>query len=76
MCGEHLASDAIPYLGPGSSPHVRGTLATKPDDLAASGIIPACAGNTPATGRKASRNGDHPRMCGEHEYDTTVSIRE
>ena len=30
------------------------------------GIIPACAGSTRRTARRASRPGDHPRMRGEH----------
>ena len=30
------------------------------------GIIPACAGNTPATSCQARPPRDHPRVCGEH----------
>ena len=31
------------------------------------GIIPACAGNTKSWPPRSARNGDHPRMRGEHE---------
>ena len=66
VCGEH--SFLIPYrhFKEGSSPRVRGTLQRLIDAGIASGIIPACAGNTRTslTSRFAAR--DHPRVCGEH----------
>ena len=66
MCGEHLGPAAHVGAAPGSSPHVRGTPLTMLAQQGATGIIPACAGNTQTqTGRKV-RSGDHPRMCGEH----------
>ena len=37
------------------------------------GIIPAYAGSTPPTGRRASRARDHPRVRGEHERTTSIS---
>ncbi|PKU92722.1 hypothetical protein CQR47_0571 [Bifidobacterium thermophilum] len=66
MCGEHTY--AIPYgasMG-GSSPHVRGTRGPDVGHLPATGIIPACAGNTRLATNRRFRPRDHPRMCGEH----------
>ena len=50
----------------GSSPHARGTQSRLPLPQGANGIIPACAGNTPATIFLPRCRGDHPRMRGEH----------
>ena len=66
MCGEHDVRVSSSGAGQGSSPHVRGTPKRLALNRAFAGIIPACAGNTPATALSASRSRDHPRMCGEH----------
>ena len=47
MCGEHPISDHWPTRVTGSSPHVRGALPSSVNNVAPSGIIPACAGSTP-----------------------------
>ena len=63
--GEHHDAH-VPERPPlGSSPHTRGALGhdhARPDAL---GIIPACAGSTPATSRVSRASRDHPRMRGE-----------
>ena len=50
----------------GSSPRVRGTPASTLAAFLATGIIPACAGNTPEARKFRDIPGDHPRVCGEH----------
>ena len=66
MCGEHriLKCWAAPFMG--SSPHVRGAPRDPLGQHVRTVIIPACAGSTGLLHVKHSRNGDHPRMCGEH----------
>ena len=66
MRGEHIDTGTEAYYFPGSSPHARGaqgdTVVVNHDD----GIIPACAGSTPARPAAARSLRDHPRMRGEH----------
>ena len=50
----------------GSSPRVRGTQAMRQYTSNGSGIIPACAGNTPDLAYRGDARRDHPRVCGEH----------
>ena len=50
----------------GSSPRVRGTLKNHCTTPISAGIIPACAGNTSWRCGWTCRDGDHPRVCGEH----------
>ena len=66
VCGEHLDGGFAPRRCGGSSPRVRGTRSAPRMPLRCTGIIPACAGNTPAKAASPSRNRDHPRVCGEH----------
>ena len=66
MCGEHVAPALVAQGGPGSSPHVRGTLCVGGARGVDFGIIPACAGNTGTPPQVPNVDWDHPRMCGEH----------
>ena len=67
VCGEHLNGFPFAVELTGSSPRVRGTLASHTDAVLDTGIIPACAGNIERKhGRKHSPQ-DHPRVCGEHQ---------
>ena len=50
----------------GSSPRVRGTHQLDQGARHRAGIIPACAGNTRHAAIAVAKNGDHPRVCGEH----------
>ena len=49
---------------------MRGTLTFKEGLNKASGIIPACAGNTRCYSCPQASKWDHPRVCGEHRQPT------
>ena len=66
MRGEHVVVGGVQNVGQGSSPHARGTLEKRPDRRPATGIIPACAGNTSIPAPSMPTRRDHPRMRGEH----------
>ena len=66
MRGEHRSDTLVRSSVLGSSPHARGTQSTRYDPACRPGIIPACAGNTFTLGHSGLRDGDHPRMRGEH----------
>ena len=77
MRGEHWYCSLQNVDCMGSSPHARGTPGVQHRNMAAHGIIPACAGNTYTTRRIMPVNGDHPRMRGEHakktlQFDTVL----
>ena len=63
---------AILTTDKGSSPHVRGALTIQRPQFASLGIIPACAGSTGCEFFLPDVYGDHPRMCGEHDYKGLV----
>ena len=66
VCGEHELTLFENGLALGSSPRVRGTPVSQMVENGATGIIPACAGNTKDNGGVTAENRDHPRVCGEH----------
>ena len=70
VCGEH--KNGIPFRTQvqGSSPRVRGTRMRTAEWSCNIGIIPACAGNTMSLKNVSLRFWDHPRVCGEHHYNT------
>ena len=65
-CGEHAYSRPYGVPHAGSSPRMRGTLATKCVERRINRIIPADAGNTQAAAPRWHPARDHPRGCGEH----------
>ena len=67
MCGEHSEQARRPLGVEGSSPHVRGAQGRQDRPGFRRGIIPACAGSTPACLHATCAIRDHPRMCGEHK---------
>ena len=67
MCGEHKMTILQHEIAGGSSPHVRGAHPTRARRRLRRGIIPACAGSTGGQIADNRDNGDHPRMCGEHQ---------
>ena len=67
ICGEHRWSYTGSCARRGSSPHMRGTPPHLVLRRMSSGIIPAYAGNTRGSEAQPFRNGDHPRICGEHQ---------
>ncbi len=72
MRGEHPPPVSSTTANSGSSPHARGTLRCHYSLASVSGIIPACAGNTPARSTFGSAIWDHPRMRGEHAWSVFV----
>ena len=66
MRGEHMTRYRPPVTRAGSSPHARGTHVSLCKLDYPTGIIPACAGNTPILPVSAFITRDHPRMRGEH----------
>ncbi len=68
MRGEHPDPMVLSWAIWGSSPHARGTLIGVERVDGASGIIPACAGNTDAEYEIQAMQWDHPRMRGEHMW--------
>ena len=71
MRGEHSTTDMIVSGLTGSSPHARGARIPVMDRPQPYGIIPACAGSTPARRSTPATTRDHPRMRGEH-YEQLV----
>ena len=67
ICGEHFFLFSNGRGGTGSSPHMRGTLLKGAIGCGGHGIIPAYAGNTIHCRRTRLGDGDHPRICGEHQ---------
>ena len=66
MRGEHPGDAGIVGSYRGSSPHARGARSRKDPRHVLAGIIPACAGSTQVPHHALARDGDHPRMRGEH----------
>ena len=76
VCGEHDSAVWFDNWPQGSSPRVRGTRMAMREWLDLYGIIPACAGNTYIGGESTECPRDHPRVCGEHEEDEYLIMRE
>ena len=72
VCGEHSILVFSRWNVLGSSPRMRGTPLDFPLDSLTLGIIPAYAGNTTSCPRYPCRCRDHPRVCGEHTYESTA----
>ena len=66
MRGEHPVRLNKQQKRQGSSPHARGALVEHERQGPINGIIPACAGSTRPSPRRANSIKDHPRMRGEH----------
>ena len=66
VCGEHTDSAGRSGASTGSSPRMRGTRDNRHRRWYWLGIIPAYAGNTRLSDLMKVREGDHPRVCGEH----------
>ena len=65
-CGENAPLPLGIFWLMGSPPQVRGKQGRTPTDILYRGITPAGAGKTDACCLGCSRNGDHPRRCGEN----------
>ena len=66
MCGEHVWTPIIYFVGDGSSPRVRGTFHSKSPIRHRCRFIPACAGNISLKYFLSRSSAVHPRVCGEH----------
>ena len=73
-CGEHIGWWYNPLTCAGSSPRLRGTLASTVIPAGPHRFIPAPAGNTGYGLRYLLRAAVHPRACGEHARDSYPSI--
>ena len=68
-CGENSEVKRMNVFNLGSPPRMRGKLHTHPFIRRTSGITPADAGKTCATGLRGMPLRDHPRGCGENADD-------
>ena len=66
VCGEHVSATKPSVSALGSSPRMRGAQRAWLPVNHRVGIIPAYAGSTSPTRRRAAAARDHPRVCGEH----------
>ena len=73
-CGEHTVFAQTHFQPPGSSPRMRGTPRTITILTLPVGIIPAHAGNTRYRMQLPERHGDHPRACGEHADNSSMTF--
>ena len=73
VCGEHLFPARYFFFLLGSSPRMRGARCATCQVCNSFGIIPAYAGSTCSGISRRSREGDHPRVCGEHHAFMTAS---
>ncbi|SEP57022.1 hypothetical protein SAMN05421693_10162 [Ectothiorhodospira magna] len=64
-CGERCHTFLMSHTRPGSSPHLRGTLACSKDDSRHYRFIPAPAGNASFRRLASLSIAVHPRTCGE-----------
>ena len=75
VCGEHPPTYTATWCASGSSPRMRGALATLVSRAKSGGIIPAYAGSTPRTSAPGALLWDHPRVCGEHVKPSDCSVK-
>lgn len=74
-CGEHSAPASGGVGNLGSSPRMRGALASSGPVMIQGGIIPAHAGSTGYVSLASSPSRDHPRACGEHTKNPSSESR-
>ena len=67
-CGEQNPGRIPSNHKRGSPPHMRGTVPDVPFDHIKHGITPAHAGNSPLMASMVPSVRDHPRTCGEQQY--------
>ena len=65
-CGENRGYDTVEPCTNGSSPRMRGKLATLVAARRTAGLIPAHAGKTPCSPPARPAHRAHPRACGEN----------
>ena len=72
VCGEHQCHLTKACGLVGSSPRVRGALWCPSSSMDDTGIIPACAGSTGGFPHFHRLVRDHPRVCGEHPWQSSA----
>ena len=72
VCGENLHSSKQRPGFRGSSPRVRGKRGIGRRFPPRAGLIPACAGKTPAGATSWTHSSAHPRVCGENFFEVGV----
>ena len=72
-CGEHRGYKYLKLSTLGSSPRMRGAHSGLPLTLVNVRIIPADAGSTLADAIKKMMDEDHPRGCGEHRLQPSMT---
>ena len=65
-CGEYYCWTVAPFIGYGSSPHMRGIRRSAKTSELSERFIPAHAENTPPRSSTAPPTPVHPRTCGEY----------
>ena len=75
VCGEHFLFATSFASAEGSSPRMRGALASVLHVPLLRGIIPAYAGSTSDTRSSRLADWDHPRVCGEHIVYSLLMLR-
>ena len=73
VCGENHAIHMSTRGARGSSPRVRGKQVGPRHAVSVNGLIPACAGKTPALPGPPRRSRAHPRVCGENSILETAA---
>ena len=74
--GEHRIVTAVGDDDIGSSPHTRGAPVAELPALAQNRIIPAYAGSTSLVMRSCCLGRDHPRIRGEHDPSSGMSLQQ
>ena len=74
VCGENRQWGTGSMRVGGSSPRVRGKPGHAAQGRSEPGLIPACAGKTPAPGSVLSATRAHPRVCGENLCRSALAL--
>ena len=75
-CGEKLPWLTVNGNQYGSPPHMRGKVVMVPLSSLLVGITPAHAGKSAQIFRPCGEQWDHPRTCGEKDYEIYTILRE
>ena len=73
VCGEKQSDALSAYQQAGSPPRMRGKVPVLVLLVCPLGITPAYAGKSKKWRRKTLRHSDHPRVCGEKEFERSLT---
>ena len=74
MCGKYTRNSKYYSETRGSPPRVREVSPVNISLNALCGITPACAGSIAQGYQKATKAGDHPRVCGKYHFQGSTFI--